>query len=734
MAPCKDMSELLSKKLAAVRRKRAMVTTVVAATAATGVVALLIGLTLVLDWWLELPRAARAALLAVELAILAYTLIWQIIRPIVYGPDDEELALAVESETPNFRSRLISVVQLLHPEAELAGGTSQPMVGALVRETEQMAEPMDFTRVVKVDRLATFATIAGVILVGVGAAVAATAPASVALVQRALLMNVPVPRKTIVECLSKDLYIARGESVNITAKASGLIIPAGGSVKVTSRSGVVQSYEMPRDENSKDTYSRTIDNVQEDLTYVVQLNDGHSEDYKIVASIRPAVANIDCQQKFPAYTGIGTVKRQTGDLALLEGSRLLLNITANKKVKITSPSDKVRNRIHLHGSEVDFPLSLSVNDATQLTVRDANEPGIPLPAGTTGFSVHLIDENGLTSSNPAIYPITLVPDQAPRIAITSPKRNDELVTSQATVELGFDASDDYGVKEMFLRYRTLDADGNAIGAIGDGLKGEYYHDDNMTRKNLERVDPTISFDWGPRSGITNSQQKWNWTVRWSGQLQPTVSGDYTFFMDSTAKCKMTLDDKPVIGPDVATQPITLKAFQRYDIKLEYLGKGNIQPVTFMWQGPGLTKQTVPKECLFSQPIADKTSLIASNGVPEKVIPLTIAAGKSVRGTYPWKISTFASELALGSVIQWRLEAHDNNDVTGPGVAYSEPMRQLRLVSPNDKRKELMDQMTDTLTQIDAIKDGQNQTQAKTAGLVTGTPTDAPIDLPPEPKK
>jgi len=84
---------------------------------------------------------------------------------------------------------------------------------------------------------------------------------------------------------------------------------------------------------------------------------------------------------------------------------------------------------------------------------------------------------------------------------------------------------------------------------------------------------------------------------------------------------------------------------------------------------------------------------------------------------------------MGTLIQWRLEARDNNNVSGPGIAFSEPMRQIRLVSPTDKRKELMDQMTDTLTQIDAIKDAQGQNQQRTAGLVTGTPTTAPTDLP-----
>ncbi len=726
------MSQLLSQKLSALRRKRATVTTLVAGTGAVGAVVLLIGLTLVLDWWLELPRVARAGMLAVELAILVYTVVWRIIRPILYGPDDEELALAVERESPGFRSRLISVIQLARSETAGASGMSMTMVGALVRETEQLAEPVDFTRVVKIDRLATLGTIVGLIVVGFGLAVMMTAPASVALIQRVALMNVPVPRKTIVECLSKDMVTPRGESVTIVAKASGLIIPAGGTVKVTSPAGVVQTYELPRDEGSSDHYSRAIDNIQDNFTYTVYLNDGHSEEFNVTASIRPAVASIDCQQKFPDYTSAGTIKRQTGDLSILQGSRLLMNILANKPVKVTATTDKVRNHIHLHGSEVDFPLSVTSGDGTKLVIQDAGEPGIPLPAGTTGFSVHLVAPDGLTSKNPAIYPITLVPDAPPRIAINSPKRNDELVTPQATVDVGFDASDDFGVKEMYLRYRLIDAEGNTSNAAGDGLKGEYFSIGHRSQTRLfDRIDPSISFDWSSRNGVGPSTTKHDIIVRWSGQLQPAVSGDYTFTMDSAAKCQITLDGKPLLENNVS-KPIALTAFQRYDLNVEYLIEGTLVPVQMMWEAKGLPKSLVPKECLFSTAVADKTSLVATGGVPEKVILLPISTGKSVRGYYPWKISDFAATLPLGTVIQWRLEARDNNNVTGPGITFSEPMRQVRLVSPTDKRKELMDQMTDTLTQIDSIKDAQSQNQQRTAGLVTGTSTTAPTDLPDSP--
>ncbi len=79
------MSQLLVTKLSAVRRKRAMITAITAATAAVGGVVLLIGLTMLFDWYFELPRYMRAAMLAIELAAVAYVVIAHIVWPIIHG-------------------------------------------------------------------------------------------------------------------------------------------------------------------------------------------------------------------------------------------------------------------------------------------------------------------------------------------------------------------------------------------------------------------------------------------------------------------------------------------------------------------------------------------------------------------------------------------------------------------------------------------------------------------------
>jgi hypothetical protein len=121
--------------------------------------------------------------------------------------------------------------------------------------------------------------------------------------------------------------------------------------------------------------------------------------------------------------------------------------------------------------------------------------------------VNLVDEHGLTTKNPAVYPIQLTPDQAPRISIIAPKRNDELVTGLATVDIGFDASDDYGISQVLLHWRSVDPDGNQPGAAGDGLAATYFQSAKFDKPMFKRVDGEISFDWNANSTLKEGVRK-----------------------------------------------------------------------------------------------------------------------------------------------------------------------------------------------------------------------------------
>src|SRR5204863_3352304 len=115
--------------------------------------------------------------------------------PLLARPDLDALALMVEKARPEFGSRLISTIQLTRPGA-IPSGASPELVRALIVDTESRAAPVEFTDIIDTRELKRLAAVAAAILVLGLLGFARGGNASVDLLKRAFLFNLPVPRKT----------------------------------------------------------------------------------------------------------------------------------------------------------------------------------------------------------------------------------------------------------------------------------------------------------------------------------------------------------------------------------------------------------------------------------------------------------------------------------------------------------------------------------------------------------
>jgi hypothetical protein len=61
-----------------------------------------------------------------------------------------------------------------------------------------------------------------------------------------------------------------------------------------------------------------------------------------------------------------------------------------------------------------------------------------------------------------------------------------------------------------------------------GLRGEYFDDREFTQLKLTRIDSTINFDWGVNAP-DQSMAPDTFSIRWSGWLKVTQSGEYEFY-------------------------------------------------------------------------------------------------------------------------------------------------------------------------------------------------------------
>jgi hypothetical protein len=390
---------------------------------------------MMLDWLVHLPWLARACFSLPALAGAGYVAYREIIQPLMRVPSDHAVACAIERAMPIFQTRLIASIQLGKAEA----AKKSALVGALIRETAAMATGQDFRKAVKTGKLIRSLKILACVLAlvaGLGGLAWWGHGNVKLLLERALLLTTRLPSRTQIEKIDCPAKIASGEDLKITVQAAG-VIPQEGIIIAQTGSRSSQ-YKLDRDPEVPGRFEAVIRSLPQSLTFQVRLGDAESDSVAVSVLLPPAVLGIKCFQTFPAYTHLSPVSRPTGDLTLLAGSRLRLTVAASGPVK--------QGSIHLAGLERDLPMT--VDPANPQEARGE----IPIPKDTlTGFSIRLVDENGIPSRETAVYHIDIIPDLPPTIKITHPG-SEEVATARADEVIAFRAEDDFGLATVLLHY------------------------------------------------------------------------------------------------------------------------------------------------------------------------------------------------------------------------------------------------------------------------------------------
>jgi beta-glucosidase len=138
-----------------------------------------------------------------------------------------------------------------------------------------------------------------------------------------------------------------------------------------------------------------------------------------------------------------------------------------------------------------------------------------------------------------------------------------------------------------------------------GLRGEYFRNRDLSgAPTLVRVDPQIGFSWDRGSPTDNLMArgevgpgqdipKDEFSVRWSGQLLPPVSGTYQLEAAANDGVRLYLDGKHVLDHwndnerlRAHSVSVELEAGRAYDLKLEYYDGERDAGVRLAWNLPG----------------------------------------------------------------------------------------------------------------------------------------------------
>lgn len=147
-------------------------------------------------------------------------------------------------------------------------------------------------------------------------------------------------------------------------------------------------------------------------------------------------------------------------------------------------------------------------------------------------------------------------------------------------------------------FMTTSVDGKPV----KGLKGEYFENKNLAGEpKLTVVDPTVDFSWG-WAGPKPSVSKLEWSVRWTGELNPPTTGDYKIgFSLAQLGYRLYVDEKLIFDTwdaaktdnfeaaftaDSKFAKIHLESGKKVSIRLEVFKTQNRNFVRLEWETPG----------------------------------------------------------------------------------------------------------------------------------------------------
>ena len=430
----------------------------------TGIIAVFAGEAIV-DWLMPLPSSVRITLLTIGAGITCYLLYKYLIQPLRASLTLRDVALNVERNHPNLEDRLVSAIEFGNRES--TDPIEAHMLQRLLEDTTQRTEGIDFKATIDHSRTRKHVGIAALVLVGC-CVLSLLFPTEI----HTSLLRVLAPWERTDPILTTKLTVEPGNARILRGKS----LPIHATITGKSADKVVLTYENTRERdastseiitteqqinmlqnpNDKRGFAYEIFNIDADMEYYIGANEVTSERYTVEVFDMPRVTEISVAYTYPDYTGLKpVVQTGTGNIQAVVGTQAELKFVTNKAIQTAAFS---LNRDTEQISFFEDSTGTLESDTTQMVISDGNTLTTTVDIiGDGRYTVDLLCIDGFNNEIPIEYTIKAIPDAAPEVVVKEPGR-DVKTTKLGEVEIIAEATDDYGVAELKLRYRIGDDD------------------------------------------------------------------------------------------------------------------------------------------------------------------------------------------------------------------------------------------------------------------------------------
>lgn len=195
-------------------------------------------------------------------------------------------------------------------------------------------------------------------------------------------------------------------------------------------------------------------------------------------------------------------------------------------------------------------------------------------------------------------------DDGTQVAVARGRVAVRRLSDAATIDLAAGQEVAVGPRGPLLATTTPVVAATGTTPVGTGLFGQYYDDVNLTQPVFSRIDRDLYFDFGRDSSPDPRIAQSTYSIRWTGELQPKVSGRHviTCQVDDGVRLRLggnlLMEDWRVYEPRWIRAEVDLDAGLRYPLEVEYYQNKERAIIQLWWQAKGMPQEVIPTSQLF----------------------------------------------------------------------------------------------------------------------------------------